>query len=367
MIFRCRLKIKSHVNKGDITIGEESHSLSKKIYEYEFTSSGSKEKILSLKNLSPGLVEGVELISCEIDGFLLSDPEEFTSFQMLDNPHVDNRLIKEKNLVFNGDLEFEINQDKLYWFPNYYSANKIDFVYSNNLATCQGVEGCWEGEKLRHSSHYLNVPYHPDANPEVNDKFALGCSMTYGTAMDRSCNWPALTGYENFGVPGAGIDSIFYNALRLVELFKPKTMIIMFPDMSRRLLEFERGGHFFRVPLTISPPEGLYDQDYYWLGCKKLKDLASQIQRQMVIDEKNDHSKFYLKKIAELSCDISVSSWSRKTYDILPNYFKNILPFFEELDKAQDHTHYGPLSHKNWVEKLKTTTYSQKKNGRHKI
>ena len=361
MTFRCRLKIKSHVNKGDITIGEEIHGLSKKIYEYEFTSSGSKEKILSLKNLDPGLDEGVELISCEIDGFLLSDPEEFTSFQMLDNPYVDNRLIKERNLVFNGDLEFEIDKDKLHWFPNYYSKNKIDFVYQNNLATCQGVEGCWQDEKTSHSSHYLNVPYHPSVKPKMNDKFALGCSITYGTAVDRTQTWPALTGYENFGVPAAGIDSIFYNALRLVELFKPKTMIIMFPDMSRRLLEFERGRHFFKIPLTISPLGELYESNYYWMGSKDLNKMVSILRRQIVIDENNDHSKHYLQKISALPCDISVSSWSQKTYDILPNYFKNILPFFEELDKAQDHTHYGPLSHKNWVEKLKTTRYSTKK------
>ena len=361
MTFRCRLKIRSHVDHGDIMIGEESHSLSKKIYEYEFTSLGSREKILSLKNLAPGLDEGVELISCEIDGLLLSNPEEFTSFQMLDNPYVDNRLIKERNLVFNGDLEFKIDKDELYRFPTYYSKNKIDFVYRNNLATCQGVEGCWQDEKTSHSSHYLNVPYHPSVKPKMNDKFALGCSITYGTAVDRTQTWPALTGYENFGVPAAGIDSIFYNALRLVELFKPKTMIIMFPDMSRRLLEFERGGHFFKIPLTISPLGELYESNYYWMGSKELNKMVSILRRQIVIDENNDHSKHYLQKISALPCDISVSSWSQKTYDILPNYFKNILPFFEELDKAQDHTHYGPLSHKNWVEKLKTTRYSTKK------
>jgi hypothetical protein len=353
MTFQCRLKIQSHVNKGTIVMGGTSQPLSKKTYDYEFDSSGSKEKIITLENLDIGLGKGIELISCEIDGFRLSEPDKFTSFQMLDNPYVDNKLIKERNLVFNGDLEFEIDKDKLHWFPNYYSKNKIDFVYSNNLATCQGVEGCWEGEKTRHLSRHLNVPYHPSVKPEVNDKFALGCSITYGTAMDRTRTWPALIGYENFGIPSTGIDSIFYNASRLVELFKPKTMIIMFPDVSRRLLEFERGGYFFRIPITISSLGELYDQDYYWIGSKEIKDLALKTQRQIVIDENNDHSKHYLQKISDLSCDIRVSSWSRETYKILPNYFKNILPFFEKIDKALDHRHHGPLSHKNWVEKLK--------------
>ena len=358
MTFQCRLKIKSHVSKGDMTIGEELHSLSKKIYEYEFTSSGSKEKILSLKNLAPGLGEGVELISCEIDGFLLSNPEEFTSFQMIGNPYIDNRLIKEKKLVFNGDLEFEIDKDKLFWFSYYYSASKIDFVYYNNLATCQGVEGCWSGEETEHTDQYLNVPWHPSVKPEANSKFALGCSMTYGTAVDRTLVWPTLVGYDNFGVPGAGVDSIFYNAHRLVELFRPESIIIMFPDMSRRLLEFEKRGHFFRIPIiptTISEDilPATLNGDNYWIDKKEIKNLIKQKWKQMVLDENNDHSKYYLKKIADLSCDIHVSSWSPETYEILPNYFEKILPFFERLDLALDNQHPGPISHKNWVDKLK--------------
>jgi hypothetical protein len=251
----------------------------------------------------------------------------------------------------------KIDKDKLYWFPTYYSKNKIDFVYFNNLATCQSVEGCWEGEKTGHLSRHLNVPYHPSVNPNVNDKFALGCSITYGTAMDRTRTWPALMGYENFGVSSAGIDSIFYNASRLVELFKPKTMIIMFPNMFRRLLEFERGGYFFRIPIAINPLGKLYDQDYHWIGSKEIKDLVLKTQRQIVIDQNNDHSKHskhYLQKISDLSCDIRVSSWSRETYEILPDYFEKILPFFEKMDLALDNSHYGPLSHQRWVEKLKT-------------
>jgi len=384
MTFQCRIKIQSHVDHGDIMIGEESHRLSKKIYEYDFTSSGSREKILSLKNLAQGLDEGIELISCEIDGFLLSNAEEFTSFQMLDNPYVDNRLIKEKKIVFNGDLEFEIDKDKFHWFPYYYSKNKIDFVYINTLATCQGVEGCWQEEKTEHLSGLQNIPYNPSVKPEVNDKFALGCSQTYGTAVDRTQTWPGLLGYKNFGVPGAGIDAIFYNAYKIVELFKPKTMIIMFPEMSRKLLEFERRGHFFRIPITISSRK-LFDRDFgegtfplgmespwstrhdFWIGSKEINELILQTERQMVEDENNDHSKHYLQKISALPCDIHVSSWSEETYEILPNYFKNVLPFFRMADRALDGKHYGPLSHKNWVEELKTTTYSQKKNGRHKI
>ena len=256
-------------------------------------------------------------------------------------------------------------QDKLHWFPFYYSKNKIDFVYQNSLATCQGVEGCWFGEKTEHLSGHQNVPYDLSVKPEVNDNFALGCSVTYGTAVDRTRTWPALLGYRNFGSPGVGVDAIFYNAYKIVEFFKPNTMIIMFPDMSRRLLEFERGGHFFRLPITGVTRRpfplryhffqfgGFGIEPNFWIGSKEFNELVLQTERQMVEDENNDHSKHYLQKISALPCDIHVSSWSEKTYEILPNYFKNILPFFSMADRALDGKHYGPLSHKNWVEELK--------------
>jgi hypothetical protein len=135
--------------------------------------------------------------------------------------------------------------------------------------------------------------------------------------------------------------------------------------MSRRLLEFERGGHFFRLPITGVTRRpfplryhffqfgGFGIEPNFWIGSKEFNELVLQTERQMVEDENNDHSKHYLQKISALPCDIHVSSWSEKTYEILPNYFKNILPFFSMADRALDGKHYGPLSHKNWVEELK--------------
>jgi len=362
MTYQCRIKFTSHVDHGDIILGKVSERLRRKTYEHEFTASANTGKILSLRNLRPGLDRGIELISFEIDSFLLSNPGEFTSFQIIDNfrPYIGTRrLSKDKNLVFNGDLEFEIDQDKLCWFPYYYSASKIDFVYYNYLATCQGVEGCWPGEETEHTDQYLNVPWHPSVKPGANSKFALGCSMTHGTALDRNLVWPTLVGYDNFGVPGAGVDSIFYNAYRLVELFKPESIIIMFPDLSRRLLEFEKRGYFFRIPIiptTISEDTELstfLGINNYWIDKQEIKNLIKQKWKQMLLDETNDHSKYYLQKIANLSCDIHVSSWNPETYEILPKYFKNVLPFFDKIDLALDKNHYGPKSHKNWVEKIK--------------
>ena len=97
----------------------------------------------------------------------------------------------------------------------------------------------------------------------------------------------------------------------------------------------------------------LYEQDHYWIDSKELKELEHENQKLIIQDKDNVYSKSFLEKISKLPCDIGVSSWSPETYEILPKYFKNILPFFEKIDLALDGRHPGVKSHKNWVEKIK--------------
>lgn len=378
MTYQCRIELVSHLDQGKITMGEVSERLSQKTYEHRFTATGKKTKIFSLEDLSPGLDKGIELISLEIDGFRLSDIEKFTQFEMIGNPYVDNDRIKKKDLRFNGVLELDIDPG-LFWFPYYYSKRKIDFVYNNGLHTCTGVEGCWPGEDPCHTEELINAPFDQSLSPKQQDNFALG-SRTYGTAVDRNRTWPALLGYHNFGIPGSGVDSIFYNAYRIVELFKPKTMIIVFPSLSRRLIEFQVRDYFFRIPCTINnnysthseitlswAAKKLYEKDHYWIDKRQLKEMFLNRLQQIIEDTDDQYSKNFLDKISNLPCDIYVSSYSHKTYKILPKYFKNVLPFFDKIDLALDQTHHGPLSHEKWAEKIKTTISSQKKTNSHKI
>lgn len=353
MIFQCRLKIESHIDHGTIIIGGITHQLEKKTYEYEFSSEGSTQRIVSLSNLKPGLDRAVEISGLEIDSFSPPDPKHFLSFQMINNRYVDNRVINETNLVFNGDLSLEIHLDRLLYFPHYYSKKELDFVNSNNHLTCTGPEGCWDGEESVHNDLFPNLPYDPSIRPSAGDDFALGCSFTYGTAMDRSKCWPSLIGYKNFGLAGCGIDAIFYNATQLIEIFKPKKIMIVFPNLERRLLEFKSKGHHFRIPNSMYGLGELYQQDHYWIDSKELKALEQENQKLIIEDKDNVYSKSFLEKISKLPCDIGVSSWSPETYETLPKYFKNILPFFEKIDLALDGRHPGVGSHKNWVEEIK--------------
>ena len=327
MIYQVKIKIQSHVEHGNIIIGDQSLPLSKKIFEHEFNTTGSTEKILSIDGLSPGLDKAVEIEWCEIDGYVLPEPEIFFTFQMLGNPYVENVSIKEKVIAFNGDLEFKVDQDRLLYFPYHYSKNRIDFVYNNHFGKFQA--------------------------PNPAGKIALGCSQTFGIGIDKTETWPALLGYDNYGVPAIGVDAIFCNAKRIIELYQPKSMIIMFPNMDRRLLQFQKGDYYFRIPVLINHLEDLFDQDYYWIKSDELKQKISSECNEIIKDEDNEHSKKFLQLISALPCDIHVSSWSNGTYEQLPKYFKNVLPSFEGVDKSSDGQHYGPLSHKKWAESIK--------------
>ena len=241
------------------------------------------------------------------------------------------------------------------YFPWYHSKKEIDFVYLNQLATCTNSVGCWSGEENIHLDEWPNVPYDPLITCQNGDNFALGCSVTYGSGVEKSLTWPSLLELHNFGQPGIGVDSIYHIASQVVGKWSPGKIIIIFPELSRRLIKFTKGDYHFRFPCTINGPVNplVAYSDYYHLKAKELDGMFQDLKKEMVLDDGNTYARRYLKLISELPCEIQVSSWSQETYEILPNYFKNVLPLFNRTDRALDASHPGPLSHKNWVEELK--------------
>lgn len=242
---------------------------------------------------------------------------------------------------------------KEFWFPYYFSSNENDFVYSNNLATCQNEFGCTIGETKSHSKIHLNIPYHLNNFQNENKNIALGCSFTYGQGIEKCNTYPSLLGYSNYGVNGIGIDSIYLNLVNLLKEKDCEKIIILFPALERRLLRFQKKEYHFRVPVGLmSDANVLLKEDYYWASQDFLQNEIQKTMKQIVDDVENEYSIEYLKKISKLSSNIFVSSYNKTTYKILPKFFKNILPKFDKIDTAHDDIHHpGPKSHQRWVKK----------------
>ena len=355
----CQLILKSHLSDGILKNEDHDTKLSKQNFILRFNLDEEVQKtVFSLRNLPIGNQNGVQVISFKInDVDIMSldhvDVKDFCQFVMKDNPYVSDEIIYETNLVFNGDFIVSLNTKKIFWFPFYFSPNKQDYVFNNHLISCQNDDGCFDGEKEPHRDEWLNLPFHPSIDID-NDSVALGCSVTYGTGVPKKMTWPSLMNFSNYGVSGLGIDGIYYNLCSILESRYVKQAIIVFPNLERRLMFFERDGLHFRIPTAVGNIQGgLISRNYYWIDKKQLAKLHEKTMDKIVKDQDNDYSLHHLEKISKLPCDISVSSWSERTYEILSLYFDKVLPFFENIDVANDFSHHGPQSHSNWVEKIK--------------
>lgn len=355
----CQLVLKSHVVDGTLKNEDNDNKLSKQNFIFKFSLvKGEQKKVFSIEGLPIGIKDGVELISFKINDVDIMhldhvEVKDFCKFIMKDNPYVNNEIINQTNLVFNGDFVVTLDTEKIFWFPYYFSSKKQDYVFNNNLISCQNNDGCFDGEKNPHLEQWLNLPFHPSVDTD-NDSIALGCSITYGTGVPKEMIWPAIMNFSNYGVPGLGVDGIYFNLFSILELRNVNQVIILFPTLERQLMFFEQDGYHFRIPMSPGHiGEGLLSRNYYWRNKGQLTEMQEQTLENIVKDKNNDYSLNYLEKISQLPCDIAVSSWSKKTYDVLPLYFDKVLPFFEKIDEANDCAHPGPRSHKDWAEKIK--------------
>ena len=359
---KIEVVLRSRVNNGKIMIDGSFRPLSKNEYYLKFESTNLEKMVFaSFSDMPPGIKDGIEIVSFKADGRELLEIqhlglEDFCVFHMKNNAHVVNETIAERNIVFNGDLVCSINLEKVLWFPFHYSDEPMGFVYSNNATSCDNDDGCYHGEPKEHLDIWSNLPFHGKDLTKAK-KVAFGCSITYGTGVPKSQTWPALLGYDNLGVGGIGVDGIYYNLKTLLEKQAvPEQVIIMFPELPRRLATFKKDGMYFRVPILPAEISSIdyMKKNYFWADQDLLTGIGNTTLREIVADTENKYPKGFMSKISELPISVAVSSYSEETYEILPDYFERVLPFFERLDDANDpiEPHPGPLSHRKWAEKV---------------
>ena len=310
---------------------------------------------------------------------LKNESQDYFDFEM-NNGEI---IQKAHEICVDGQLKFNIARVKsrLFWCPWYYSSKTDDFTFDNRLLeefSLPADQIPWNIEGNIGKKNYHNQPHHDydtDKNYEIG---CFGCSITYGSALRRSEIWPNLLHPNNLnlGVPGLGIDGIFYNLKNAIEKFKWKKTFILLPNFDRKLLKIDIPdfGHT-RIPVTAGDgrewmTEWSQTDFKHWAWemlsrntskdfMKIWKNQYNKIFLEILQDEVENYSIEYLEKIIKLCqdnhLDVYYGTWNEEVFEWLGENieYKKKLPFFKTIDKAQDRRHPGPASHKRWVDAVK--------------
>jgi hypothetical protein len=257
----------------------------------------------------------------EINGYDVHDFQSLLSFQMKDNAYVENKIItKTQSIDFNGVLFMDTkkNRDRLLYFPNSYSVKRNDIVYKNSLLNCQSDYGCTTKIVCRHDPSWKIFEFDKFVTRDSYDYLFLGCSITAGTGILKKESWPALIADKDktvltLGVPGGGCDTIFSNLKYILKKkIKFNKIIILLPNMGRRLFKIKKNNLFFQIPITAEEDQTIH---YY------------------------------------------ISSWNNEVYQILKQNTKqsSLLEIFNEANdkaKGKDGSHPAEHIHKKWLKTI---------------
>jgi hypothetical protein len=260
------------------------------------------------------------------------------------------------------------------WFPYYHSTHKSDYVYENSSVRCVGHPGrycdlpwCSEQSQI---NHWPNVDPE-DLYPEHQsvDLACFGCSMTYGSSLSHGEEWPALARRDwqsviKIAVPGIGVDGIYQNILKALMDFDIQKIVIVFPNLERRLLRWHTGEHWLRVPVSaVNLSQWARSRDHYnglFLPQKGwLERQTVRLYRESVTGRSARFSERLIERTQRLLRDSSISahysSWDPDTYRVLERTCtsEELLPPFPLDRGAPDGHHTSAESHQAWYQSIR--------------
>lgn len=230
------------------------------------------------------------------------------------------------------------------FFYFYYSKKKFDYVAKLGVH-----HRCEEPCDINHPYYWSNIPF-PHNLSHKEDKNAIGafgCSITYGFKIPETDSWPALLQKKinrnvlNFGVVGGSVDSIYLNLVCSSKEYHFKKIIILFPDLDRKIARIFYNGNWFKwqvvpvvgpktwdnlLPHPIGKKLHLNNEIFRLRGQKILKSI--------IRDEKQKYSKTIIRKIVNFCRkkfkNFYLSSWSNETYKyLLEHYPKDTYNFYD--------------------------------------
>lgn len=259
-------------------------------------------------------------------------------------------------------------QKKFFFF--YYSKKKDDYVsYTGVHHRC--ITPC----EINHPYYWSNLPFNKiQNNVELrnNDNAVgcFGCSLTFGSHTSEEETWPCLLGKKikkhclNFGVEGAGIDTIFLNVKACKKDYNFKKIIILLPGFDRRVARLYKNNVWFKWPVLtghdilwnnlLNPPThidlNINNTDFISLGKK--------INLKIFKDKNNLYSKRILERLIKFCKEnfnsVYLSSWDKEVYEHLKTCFPEyLLPFFElNGPKAKDKIHPSVYQYNKFVDNI---------------
>jgi len=360
-----KIKIKNGNNETNI------ESDQKRIIELDLCFQGDKYQIplLEITGFRPIPGPKIKISRCLINGYDVDNFHGLLSFDMKDNAYVNNETYHGLDQInFNGVLNINIerHRDRLQWFPITYSSNRQDIVFRNDILNCLSEFGCW-GENCIHDPPWKRFIL--DVDQEF-DYVALGCSITAGSGIRKKNSWPSILSDNeknkvlNLGVPGGGCDSILVNVRNLLDnKIKFKKMIILLPEMGRKLLRVKKHGFYFNLSLQPGA-RWLYQERFnLFFDKSEIKEILDKEVRKLVLSDFNKRDRRIISRLISYleskDVDFSISSWSNEVYDVLKSCTdkKNLLPKFnEENDRStgEDGSHPAEHIHEKWVRSIKS-------------
>lgn len=326
-------------------------------------------KLIDFSQFRPASSPHIQIKAMTINGYLVKDFYHLLSFDMRNNRYVENKKIEQPQVIdFNGTLYLELgsNRDRFTWFPITFSKDKNEFVFRNETLGCTNEVGCWDN-KCIHDPPWQKFNFEQYVSCDHYDYIALGCSITAGTGIVKKQSWPSLLEQNgksvlNFGVSGGGCDQIFLNVKELIRRkIKFSKMILLLPNLERRLLRIPKHGHFFNQIIYSSSTINNEHFNIYF-KCKELIDINKIALKKLVMSDHYKRTKNIIKRLLfllyENSFNFYISSWSNDTYDILRSCVSkhNLLPKFNEdgdSSKGVDGRHPSEKIHKKWFDIIK--------------
>ena len=273
------------------------------------------------------------------------------------------------NYVDSSKITFRSNEEEMRkFFFWYHSKEKESYV------SWTGVhQRCEMPCDIDHPYYWSNIPF----NDHYNDRDlreddqaigCFGCSNTFGSYLQVHDTWPYLLGKKlktnciNFGVGGAGIDSVYLNLKASSKDYKFKKVIIVLPTFDRRVSRICHLGNWFRWPTLAEQPilwKELLPPPVHKdlrLDNEILLNHGKYVEKKIIDDVEHKYQKKVLERLVKFCrktyTQFYITSWSDDVYEYLNHHYTDCTIHMYDYHgpKASDGLHPTVFQNRRFVQ-----------------